>query len=133
MPMFRYWTILIGAEPTAFRAKDAEELIPTLRQLQRTQPTAVMKWCESGRLWDSPESAQAERDARAAEWRSRDRQWRPGGEHRDPRDRFKVPREVKKRRIVDKLRDEGRLGQPGSHARSRRPPDRGPRKPRTPK
>jgi len=133
MPMLRYWTILIGEEPTAFRARLAEDLLPTLRQLQHTQPAAVMKWCESGRLWDSPEAATADREARSALRRSRDRQWRPGGAHRDPRERFKVPREVKKRRIVDKLRDEGRLGQPGSHARSRRPPDRGPRKPRPPK
>lgn len=30
--------------------------------------------------------------------------WRPGGAHKDPRDRFKVPRDVKRARFKDKLR-----------------------------
>ena len=34
----------------------------------------------------------------------RGRDWRPGGEHKDPRDRFKVPRDVKRARFKDKLR-----------------------------
>lgn len=132
MPMLRYWTILIGAEPTAFRAREAADLLPTLRQLQRTQPSAVMKWFEGGRLWESPDAARADRDARSALRGSRDRRWRPGGAHRDPRERFKVPREVKKRRILEKLRDEGRIGRPPKSGATRDAPrPRGkPRKPR---
>jgi len=34
----------------------------------------------------------------------RGRSWRPGGAHKDPRDRFKVPRDVKRARFKDKLR-----------------------------
>jgi hypothetical protein len=34
----------------------------------------------------------------------RGRDWRPGGQHKDPRDRFKVPRDVKRARFKDKLR-----------------------------
>jgi hypothetical protein len=34
----------------------------------------------------------------------RGRDWRPGGEHKDPRDRFKVPRDVKRARFKAKLR-----------------------------
>jgi len=34
----------------------------------------------------------------------RGREWRPGGAHRDPRDRFKVPRDEKRRRFASRLR-----------------------------
>jgi hypothetical protein len=33
----------------------------------------------------------------------RGRDWRPGGEHKDPRDRFKVPRDVKRRGMARKF------------------------------
>ena len=33
-PRFAYWTILIDDNPTAFRARDAEELLPTLQSTQ---------------------------------------------------------------------------------------------------
>jgi hypothetical protein len=59
IPRFKYWTIVMDNVPTAFRATDAGELLPTLRQLQRRHPDAVMKWFERGRLWDSPEAARA--------------------------------------------------------------------------
>jgi hypothetical protein len=73
-PRFTYWTILIGAEPTAFRARERHELVPTLRQLQRKQPAATLKWFAHGRVWDSPEH---ERETRAAELRRRMRSRRP--------------------------------------------------------
>ncbi len=34
----------------------------------------------------------------------RGRDWRPGGQHQDPRDRFKVPRDVKRARFKQNLR-----------------------------
>ena len=86
-PRFAYWTILIDNTPTAFRAHDAQELLPTLAQLKRTNPNVVMKWFSGGQLWDSPEAA---RDARRAPkvMEKRGADWRPGGQHRDPRARF---------------------------------------------
>ena len=36
-------------------------------------------------------------------WKSRPDGWRPGGEHKDPRARFKVPRDVKRARMAKKF------------------------------
>jgi len=58
-PRFVYWTILIDGQPTAFRARDREELLPTLNQLKRTNADVVMRWFARGRLWDSPEAERA--------------------------------------------------------------------------
>ena len=44
----------------------------------------------------------------------RGRDWRPGGEHKDPRDRFKVPRDVKRARFKDKLRRDHSNPKPGT-------------------
>ena len=55
----------------------------------------------------------------------RGRDWRPGGEHKDPRDRFKVPRDVKRARFKSNLRrDRFRPGGPPPARRDRtgRPP-----------
>ena len=95
-PRYSYWTIIVGGEPTAFRAATPEELMPTLKQTQVRQPDAVMKWFARGKLWDSPEQAseamRAERYGEGGERRGAG--WRPGGEHEDPRAKFKVPRAV---------------------------------------
>jgi hypothetical protein len=101
-PRFAYWTIIVDGKPTAFRARTSEELVPTLRQLQVRQPDAVMRWFARGRLWASPDEERAAAQARRSERERRRPDWRPGGEHRDPRDRFKVPREEKRRRFVSK-------------------------------
>jgi len=86
-PRFAYWTILIDNAPTAFRARDAQELLPTLAQLRRTNEHVVLKWFSGGKLWDSPEAArEARRKPKVVERRGAD--WRPGGQHRDPRARF---------------------------------------------
>lgn len=85
-PRFAYWTILIDNKPTAFRAHEREELLPTLNQLRRKNPDVVMKWFARGRLWDTPEQAQwAAKNVRREE---RGSDWRPGGSHGDPRARF---------------------------------------------
>jgi hypothetical protein len=87
-PRYAYWTILIDNQPTAFRARERDELLPTYNQLARKNSVIAMKWFARGKLWDSPE---AEREAQAAPRRSfekRNRDWRPGGEHKDPRARF---------------------------------------------
>lgn len=108
-PRHHYWTIILEGKPTAFRAHLQEELIPTLRQLQARHPDAVMKWFARGRLWESQEQERADAIARRrpktrAVLERRSREWRPGGEHTDPRDRFKVPRDEKRRRFAQKLR-----------------------------
>ena len=58
-PRFASWTILIDNAPTAFRAREAEELLPTLNQLKRKNKEVALKWFARGRLW---ESQQQERD-----------------------------------------------------------------------
>ena len=142
-PRFAYWTIILDGTPTAFRAREQAELLPTFNRLKQKDPSAMMKWFSQGRLWDSPEAARAERERlrnedgarylaeqrekerRKAEEAApppprqpdgasgprqdrehgpgprrdgnrpapakpgvrRNRDWRPGGEHSDPRDK----------------------------------------------
>src|SRR5829696_4182235 len=101
-PRFAYWTIIVDGKPTAFRAAMREELEPTFKQLQGKHPDAVMMWFAKGRLWASPEEARDAASPGGGERRKSD--WRPGGEHRDPRARFEVPRDEKRRRFAAKLR-----------------------------
>jgi hypothetical protein len=99
-PRYAYWTILIDDRPTAFRAHDQADLLPTLHQLRRTNQNVVLKWFARGRVWNSREEEQAARqkprDARRAHGapagEKRDAGWRPGGSHRDPRERFQKRR-----------------------------------------
>jgi 23S rRNA pseudouridine2605 synthase len=102
-PRYAYWTILIDDKPTAFRAREREELQPTFVQLQRKNTNVTMQWFARGRLWASREAerddfqmrkhaAAAPRDRHADRPEGADRrgsEWRPGGAHKDPRDRFK--------------------------------------------
>src|SRR6476646_10483913 len=93
-PRFVYWTIPIDDKPTAFRARDREELLPTFVQLKRTNANIVMKYFARGHLWETPEQAEwAAHHAARHEKRGSD--WRPGGSHADPRAR---PRKPDKRR-----------------------------------
>jgi hypothetical protein len=87
-PRYAYWTILIDNRPTAFRAREREELLPTLQQLRRTNPDATMMWFARGRLWDSPEAERQQVRKPPVTPEKRTRDWRPGGEHKDPRARF---------------------------------------------
>lgn len=89
-PRYVFWTILIDGQPTAFRAREKDELMPTLHQLRRTNTDVVMKWFARGRLWESPEAEIAAQTAvRRQPREKRGPQWRPGGAHADPRARFK--------------------------------------------
>ena len=105
-PRYSYWTIIAGGLPTAFRAAEREELLPTFTRLREKQPDAEMKWFARGRLWDSPADARADLETRRTREfdrgerptrnrregqrePARGRDWRPGGEHRDPRQKFK--------------------------------------------
>lgn len=104
MSRVRFWTILIGSEPTSFRANDQDTLLPTLKQLQRVHPQAALRWFEGGRLWSSPDEARRAILEATRPARKRGDDWRPGGEHRDPRARYEVPRDVKRRRFAQRLR-----------------------------
>jgi hypothetical protein len=84
-PRYAYWTILIDNRPTAFRAREQADLLPTLHQLKRTNPNAEMKWFARGKLWDTPEQAQWARTNLPKRAEQRGRDWRPGGTHTDPR------------------------------------------------
>lgn len=97
-PRFAYWTILIDNTPTAFRARDREELLPTMTQLKRTNEKVELKWFAQGKLWESPEAQRESwRKPKAAPER-RDRDWRPGGAHKDPRARFDKEAQRRKKR-----------------------------------
>jgi hypothetical protein len=88
-PRYAYWTILIDGKATAFRAREREELLPTFNQLARKNADIVMRYFARGRLWDNPEQAQwANRNREVTRTEPRNRDWRPGGQHKDPRARF---------------------------------------------
>jgi hypothetical protein len=138
-----FWLILDGAVPTAFRARRREDLLPTLHQLQRTQPTVALVWFERGRSWDSP--AKEAFEVRGRETRGRKRDWRPGGSHVDPRAKYAVSRDEKrarfKKRAIRDRQDEERGAAPGTSDPRRpkrpagprgfgRPGQKGPWKPR---
>jgi hypothetical protein len=84
-PRYSYWTILAGGLPTAFRAAERADLLPTFNRIREKHPDAEMKWFARGRLWASPEESRA--DLQRARIK-RDRAWRPGGDHRDPHAKF---------------------------------------------
>ncbi|HEY7059821.1 MAG TPA: hypothetical protein VH458_24975 [Vicinamibacterales bacterium] len=146
-PRHAYWTIIYASQPTAFRSATRDELLPTLRQLQSKHPDAVMMWFARGRLWRSPEEArdalERQRARPKVQWTGprgsdesrfkerrpasesgtsserRGRDWRPGGAHSDPRLRFKVPRDVKRRRFAARVRRDAVSPKPGGRPRRR--------------
>ena len=122
-----FWIIVQGATPTAFRARQAEDLLPTLHQLQRKQPDTVLRWFERGRFWESPEAAREASIAARRATQDRNRDWRPGGNHADPRARFKISRDEKRARF--KARQQRSWDRSDETAGGDRPP-RPPRAPR---
>jgi hypothetical protein len=113
-PRYAYWTILAGGLPTAFRAADRDELLPTFQRLREKHPDAEMKWFARGKLWDSPEAARPRNQHAPREQRGRD--WRPGGEHRDPRQARSDARRARNEERRDRFAPRG-----GADA-ARRPP-----------
>jgi hypothetical protein len=106
-----------GATPTAFRSRFRDDLVPTLKQLQRTQPDAALRWFYRGRFWESPE---AEREAflsRRHMSSDRGKDWRPGGTHKDPRAKYRKTRDQKRAQF--KQRRFGGKPAPRSAAKSR--------------
>ena len=72
-PRHVYWTILIGNAPTAFRAHDRADLVPTFERLKQKQPGVTMKYFARGRLWESPEEARRAVASSAADGSARPR------------------------------------------------------------
>src|SRR5262245_10516923 len=104
MSRYAFWVIVTGSVASAFRAREREDLLPTLRQLQRTQPDAVLKWFQRGRLWESPVHATDALERRRKGGTGRGRSWRPGGNHVDPRARYQLTRDEKRARFKKNLR-----------------------------
>src|SRR5262245_9173014 len=118
-PRYSYWTILAGGLPTAFRAAERADLLPTFNRIREKHPDAQMKWFARGRLWESPEEPQADRQR---ERRRLHRDWRPGGEHPDPRQTFKRTRTRDERREHNPRRPESTGQQPpGQRPTGQRP------------
>jgi hypothetical protein len=135
-PRFVYWTIIFGGQPTAFRSATREELLPTFNRIQSKHPDAQLRYFARGKLWYSDEEARAallrerfEKKSRRAAPERRARGWRPGGEHKDPRDRFKVPRDVKRAQFKSKFQRD-RFKQEPHAPGPRTPRPHGPRGPR---
>jgi hypothetical protein len=99
-----FWVILSGAVPTAFRSPRREDLLPTLHQLQRTQPDVALRWFDRGQLWDSPEAAKTALVERRRQKSGRNSDWRPGGAHKDPRARYQISRDQKRARFKQRQR-----------------------------
>ena len=114
-PRYAYWTILVDGQATAFRAAEVDELLPTLKRLQVKQPTAEMKWFERGRLWPSRDEARdlLRRGYTVAadgtvvppdDTHGRGKSWRPGGEHRDPREKYQLAKKAKWQKFKQMVR-----------------------------
>lgn len=121
-PRYAYWTILVDSRPTAFRAREREELLPTLNQLRRKNSDVTMKWFARDRLWESPEAERAAR-RQPKPFEKRGRDWRPGGQHKDPRARFDRKREAGRRERRPWSGEPGG-GAPGARPRGDHPRDR---------
>jgi len=131
------WVILVGQVPTSFRAKEREDLVPTFKQLLRTQPDVMLRWFERGKVWESPEAARAavllaataarekrpRRDPSLGPPRGKD--WRPGGAHKDPKARYEMTRDQKRAKFKRDQRTEQpeSSDKPPAKSASRRPPD----------
>ena len=86
-PRYAYWTIIAGGLPTAFRAADRDELLPTFQRIKEKHPDAQMKYFARGKLWESQDAARAAQTRGGAWNRGGERHGRPGegGRERDRR------------------------------------------------
>jgi hypothetical protein len=132
-PRYSYWTIIAGGLPTAFRAAEREDLLPTFSQIRHKHPDAQLKWFARGKLWDSPESARLDTEERrrarpskeARDHGTRGRDWRPGGEHRDPRQKYKDAKKAgnarERKRKFERRQRFGNAGGPRTDQHQSRP------------
>ncbi len=132
MSRFLYWTIVLGAEPTSFRAAEADELLPTLTQLRRKHPDASLRWFQRGRLWVSPDEAKAALARERADTKGRPATWRPGGKHEDPRQKYVDAKKAKWTRFKSAIRERAEARREPRGDRDERPPLERPRADRPP-
>jgi hypothetical protein len=78
----------------------------------RHNPAIEMRWFAHGKLWDSPEAAALARKS-PPDREPRDRGWRPGGDHRDPRERFKRKKQPHKAHGINAARQSSARGNGG--------------------
>lgn len=124
-PRFAYWTILAGGLPTAFRAAERDELLPTFKRIQEKHPDAEMKYFARGKLWASPDEARQDAMKRRMTRSSMPRRgtdWRPGGEHRDPRQKFRDAKKARNVRWRKERFERRRKGKPFDAAPTEPPP-----------
>jgi hypothetical protein len=98
----RLWTSPEEAREALFRKR-------TTRPEKRGWPGVKHERHDQSPDREREHRAPAARSGRSAEGRRtgeghRGREWRPGGGHRDPRDRFKVPRDVRRKRFTARVR-----------------------------
>jgi hypothetical protein len=72
-PRYAYWTIIVDDQPTAFRSASREEILPTFNRLKAKQPSAVLKWFQNGKLWESDVEAREAQIRRGEEGRRHDK------------------------------------------------------------
>jgi hypothetical protein len=84
-PRYAYWTILIDGQPTAFRAGDREDLLPTFNRLKEKHESAAMMWFQNGKLWPSRLDAQQAMRARGERGRLGDERQSGRGGFRGPK------------------------------------------------
>jgi hypothetical protein len=136
-PRYAYWTIIAGGLPTAFRTADRDELLPTFRRIKEKHADAELKYFARGKLWSSPEEARRAAEARrttsnhrhpSTSESARGRNWRPGGEHRDPRQKFKDAKKAQnlahRRRRFERRRDDAKGFQSAGKDKPRENADR---------
>lgn len=99
-PRYAYWTILVDEQPTAFRAAQQEDLMPTFKRLMQKHPSAKLVWFQNGKIWPSRLDAQEAMRARGEAGRRGDA--RQGGGFRD-RQRSARPHDLKTSRPPEKL------------------------------
>jgi hypothetical protein len=75
-PRYAYWTIIVDNQPTAFRSGSVEEIMPTFNRLKAKQPSAILKWFQNGKLWDSRLDAREAQERRGEEGRKHDKRQR---------------------------------------------------------
>jgi hypothetical protein len=127
-PRHAYWTIIVDDQPTSFRAHDVEELLPTFNRLREKHPTAQLKWFERGQLFETREAARQQgygQGERRWEGPRPGKDWRPGGEHRDPRQKYKDAKKAKWDRYKQNLRSRWEEKQQRSDDLPPPQPDRG--------
>jgi 23S rRNA pseudouridine2605 synthase len=103
MARHAFWVIVAGDQPTSFRARERDELLPTLKQLQHTQPETDIRWFERGKLWASQDEAREALLAVRKKPERRGRDWRPGGAHADPRAKYIQTRDQKRAKFKRNL------------------------------